>query len=139
MRVLPSRHVPIGSLSHHASCHARSHCSGTGTRRSRGSYKATPFFLRFTRHSSTPSMSFLPLSYSTTSLYTAHSACFTDVSDSTGYTSDDRRDSGYCVEGNSSAGGSEDEMEKFLLGPGWVRNSAPLCVLIRGDNHMLLS
>ena len=86
-------------------------------------------------------MSFLPLSYSTTSLSSAHSGYFTDASDSTGYTSDDRRDSACGVKGTSSAGGDEDEcvdsdeqekeMEKFLLGPGWVRISILSCILIK--------
>ena len=86
-------------------------------------------------------MSFLPLSHSTTSLSTTHSACFTETSDSTGYTSDGRRDSDHCAERKSSVEGGEDEMRKFLLGPGWVRDSA-LCVfrlddLNRGVNHAL--
>ncbi|KAF9646198.1 hypothetical protein BDM02DRAFT_278900 [Thelephora ganbajun] len=80
-------------------------------------------------------MSFLPLSYSTTSLSTTHSACFTDVSDSTGYTSDCRRDPVHCVKGKLNAGGGEgdcvdpdgqkDEMRKFLLGPGWHDHRVP--------------
>ena len=38
---------------------------------------------------------------------------------------------GLCrVERYSSAGGSEGKMKKFLLGPGWVRSSAPLRVPI---------
>jgi len=131
VRIFPFRHVRIRSLSHYAPRHR--HCSGRefNIQQSTGSYKATPFFLRLARYSSTPSMSFLPLSYSTTSLSTTHSACFTETSDSTSYTSDGRRDSVYCAEGISSVGGGEDEMRKFLLGPGWVRNSALLSVLIR--------
>lgn len=80
-------------------------------------------------------MSFLPLSGSTTSLSTAHSEYSTEVSDTTGYTSEGRRNSFYYVKGNSSAGGNgnerrvdagedEDEMREFLLGPGWVRTSS---------------
>jgi hypothetical protein len=83
-------------------------------------------------------MSFLPLSYSTTSLSTAHSGYFTEASDSTGYTSDGRRDSFHCGKGYPSGREDvdervviyeqEDEMENFLLGPGWVRT---LGVLVR--------
>lgn len=127
LSIFPSRHVPIRGHSHHAPCHAQSHCSGTGTRPSRADIlKATPFFFRLPCHPFTPFMSFLPLSYSTTSLSTTNSACFTETSDSTGYTSDGRRDSAHCAEGNKGAGGGEDEMERFLLGPGWVRNSVLL-------------
>ena len=78
-------------------------------------------------------MSFLPLSYSTTSLSSTRSGCFTEASDSTGYTSDGRRDSSNSIKGNLSGGGrgderadangQEDEMREFLLGPGWVRVS----------------
>ena len=63
-------------------------------------------------NTSTPSMSFLPLSYSMTSLSTAHSVCFTDMLHSAGYTSD--ATGLYCIERNSSAGGSEGEMKSFF-------------------------
>ena len=77
-------------------------------------------------------MSLLPLSHSTTSLSTTHSADLTDVSESTGYTSDGRlRDPDPGVKRISNTGGDghngvcsdkqEDEMEQFMLGPGWVR------------------
>ena len=78
-----------------------------------------------------PSVSFLSLSHSMTSLSTTHSACSIDISNSMGYTSDGRWDFVYCVKQDSSAGGSESEVQKVLLGPRFVRNSAPLYVLTR--------
>ena len=119
---------PCAAISEPSRSRAR---GGLVTLRS-GCYKATPFFLRLSCHLF-PSM---PASYSTTSLSTTHSGCITETSDSTEYTSDDQRDSPRSVKGSScraggqgkrkDAEGQEDEMEEFLLGPGWVRTS-PLC------------
>ena len=53
------------------------------------------------------------------------------IPDSMGYTTDGRRDSVCPVEGNSGAEGGGGGMGMFLLGPGQVRTSAPLYVLIR--------
>ena len=55
------------------SYHAQSHCSTI-----KGFSFSSPIH---------PFISFLTLSYSSTSLSTTHFACFTDISDSTGYTS----------------------------------------------------
>lgn len=70
-----------------------------------------------------------------TSLSTAGSVCFTEASDTTGYTSDSRRDADHRVKGTLSAGrcedeggglgGQEDDMAKFLLGPGWYDHRVP--------------
>lgn len=113
MRFRPFRHVPIRNISHHAP--RQSHFSGAGTQQSRDSYKAIPFLPHLTHYSSAPSISFLPLSYSTTSSSTAYSACFTYRT---------QRAILLMVGETLSIG-------KFLLGPGWVLNSAPLYVLIR--------
>ena len=102
---------------------------GKGTRRDGRSTIEREFSPYLLLHSSTLSMatSFLPLVIFH-HLFIRYS--FTDMSGLMGYTTDGRWDSLCPVRGNSSAGGSEDEMRKFPLGPGWVRTSAPLYVLI---------
>ena len=91
-----------------------------GTQQSRGSYKATPLYLRLAAH---PPLHALP------AFIVFYNLCPRLILPALP-TYRTQRAIPLMVDGNSSARGSEGEM-KSLLGPGWVCTSALLRVLIR--------
>ncbi|KAF9784077.1 hypothetical protein BJ322DRAFT_1068507 [Thelephora terrestris] len=114
--------------------HTRGLCPGHGLSHQGEVIKPhLSFFVSLATHPPL-SVSFSPLSHSTASLSSTRSSSLAGKSDSTGYTSDGRRDS-YRAKGESDeegrgnehadAGEKEDEMRNFLLGPGWYDTRVP--------------